>query len=227
MRTDSKYLKPIIYLTTGLFLVLSIMYFIPSADIPHKIAFPLMLLTLASIRLCPWQICLAMLFSAAGDYMGSCGIFIAQMAFFALAHICFIWFFIVRYMNKVEPDRKLTAKAKGYATMIILCTCALLAAAFFKIVPEAPAGAIRTGVGIYAVLICAMLVLALLQRSSLYALGAVLFVFSDFILAWNMFVEKIPGAGLLIMIPYYIGQWLLYIRSTPFRVGPEMRLIRF
>ena len=72
-----------------------------------------------------------------------------------------------------------------------------------------------------------MLVLALLQRSSLFALGAVLFVFSDFILAWVLFVETIDESRLLIMIPYYAAQWLLYIRSTSFRVGPEMRLMRF
>ena len=99
--------------------------------------------------------------------------------------------------------------------------------AFSEIVVKSPAGIIRTGAGIYTVLICIMLILALLQRSSLYALGALLFVFSDFILAWNMFTSPIENAGLLIMIPYYLGQWLIYIRSTSFRVGPEMRLMRF
>lgn len=95
------------------------------------------------------------------------------------------------------------------------------------IVLEAPAGILRIGTGIYVLLICSMLNLALLQRSSLYALGAILFVFSDFILGWNKFNSPIENAGLLIMIPYYLGQWLIYIRSTPFRVGPEMRLMRF
>ena len=72
-----------------------------------------------------------------------------------------------------------------------------------------------------------MLATAMLQRSSLYALGAVLFAFSDFILAWNMFTEPIPYSRYLILIPYYLAQWLLYIRSTKFRVAPEMRLLRF
>lgn len=211
---------------TGLFFCLAAYYFIPSGA-PFKIALPLASLAVAALWLCPWQMCLALLCSAAGDYMGSAGSFIGQMGFFALAHVWMIWFFIVRYFEKVGRDRGRTGKAKGYTAMLLLCAGALLAVVFARVVPEAPAGVIRIGVGVYAVLISAMLVIALLQRSSLYALGAVLFVFSDFILAWNMFVEKIPGAGLLIMIPYYLGQWLLFIRSTPFRVGPEMRLMRF
>ena len=103
----------------------------------------------------------------------------------------------------------------------------LLGMACFRIAPGAEVGAIRIGVYIYAILICIMMISALLQRSSLYALGAVLFVFSDFILAWDMFVEHIPHSNFLLMIPYFLAQWLLYIRSTSFRVGPEMRLMRF
>ena len=111
--------------------------------------------------------------------------------------------------------------------MVIFCVLMLMTTVFVRIVPCAPAGIIRTGTGIYACLICTMLVMALLQRSSLYALGAVLFVFSDFILAWNKFVEPVTYSRLLIMIPYYAAQWLLFIRSTPFRVAPEMRIMRF
>ena len=129
--------------------------------------------------------------------------------------------------EKVEKDRKLTDKAKGYTLLIILMSITIAGFAFSEIIPNTPEGIIRIGTGIYTVLICTMLVLALLQRSSLYALGALLFVFSDFILAWNKFTSPIENAGLLIMIPYYLGQWLIYIRSTPFRVGPEMRLMRF
>lgn len=122
---------------------------------------------------------------------------------------------------------KLTAKAKGYLAMVIFCTIVLLAIAFTRIIPEAPAGLIRTGAGLYAVIISLMLLAAMLQRSSLYALGALIFVFSDFILAWNRFVEPIPEADLLILVPYFLGQWLLFIRSTSFRIAPEMRILRF
>lgn len=226
-KADTKYQNPGALTATGLFLICAALYFIPGAVIPHKIAFPLAILSIAALWLCPWQMCLALFCSTIGDYMGSTGNFIAQMGFFASAHIWMIWFFTDRYLHKVEHDRKLTAKAKGYMVMVIFCAIALLAAAFTKIIPETPTGIIRIGTATYAVLICLMMVSAMLQRSSLYALGAVLFVFSDFILAWNKFTDPIPHAGLFIMIPYYLGQWLLFIRSTSFRVGPEMRLMRF
>lgn len=209
-----------------LFSCAAAMYFIP-ADIPHKIAFPLGILAVSALWLCPWQIFLAMAFSAAGDLCGSFGSFMGQMGAFAAAHIMFIWFFIGRYFKKVEPDFKLTGKAKGFLAMVLLCTGLIMYVAFTRIIPGAPAGAIRIGAGIYACLICMMLVTAMLQRSSLFALGALLFVFSDFILAWNRFSEPIENARVLIMVPYYLGQWLIYIRSASFRVGPEMRLMRF
>ena len=127
----------------------------------------------------------------------------------------------------MEKDRKLTGKAKGYLAMIGFCTIALLAVVFTQIVPEVPPGIMKTGVCIYAILISTMLVSAMIQRSSLFALGAILFVFSDFILAWNKFVEPIPGRHYLVLVPYFMAQWLLFIRATKFRIGPEMRLLRF
>ena len=225
-RLNEQYLKPVVFGTTGLFVALTVLFFLP-VSIPHKLAFPVFTLFLAGLWLIPWQMCLAMLCSALGDYMGTCGNFIGQMGFFALAHIWIIVYFIKRYRNKVEPDRKLTAKAKGYAAMVLLCVCVLLYIAFTKIMPGAPAGIERTGASCYAVIICTMLTLGLLQRSSLYALGAVLFVFSDFILAWNRFVEPIPYRDYLVLVTYFLAQWLLFVRSTQYRIRSAVRLMRF
>ena len=212
--------------STGLFFAASLVFFLPF-EIPHKITIPVSILILASLWLCPWQITLGLLFSATGDYFGSCGDFLAQTGSFALAHVMYIIYFSGRYLTKVEHDRKLTPKMKGYLTMVTFCSLALMAAVFVRIVPCADKGILRTGISIYACLICAMMVLALLQRSSIFALGAVLFVFSDFILAWNIFVEPVPYSQYLIMVPYFLAQWLLFIRATPYRVAPEMRIMRF
>ena len=225
-RLNEQYLKPVVFGTTGLFVALTVLFFLP-VSIPHKLAFPVITLFLAGLWLIPWQMCLAMLCSALGDYMGTCGNFIGQMGFFALAHIWIIVYFIKRYRNKVEPDRKLTAKAKGYAAMVLICVCMLLYIAFSRIMPGAPAGIERTGASCYAVIICTMLTLGLLQRSSLYALGAVLFVFSDFILAWNRFVEPIPYRDYLVLVTYFLAQWLLFVRSTQYRIRSAVRLMRF
>lgn len=211
---------------TVFFALSSIFFFLPAGP-GFKIAFPVGILTAAAIWLCPWQIVIALLFSAIGDYMGSCGNVIAQMACFAVGHVSYIVYFIGRYRNKVRSGNRMSARFKGFLTMVVFCASALLAVVFIRIVPAAPEGVMRIGTGAYASVICTMLVAAMLQRSSLYALGAVLFVFSDFILAWNMFVEPVPYARYLIMVPYYLAQWLLFIRSTSFRVAPEMRLMRF
>lgn len=218
--------KPAAISASVVFLACALFFFSP-VRLPHKITLTLASAFIASLWLCPWQISLALLFSALGDYFGSCHIFLAQMGFFALGHIFYVWFFVHRWLTKVEPDRKLTAKVKGQALVYLLLVAAILFVAFTKIVPCADAGVIRTGVCIYAVLISAMLFSALMQRSSLYALGAVLFVFSDFILAWNKFVDPIQHSGLLIMTTYYLGQYLLFIRSTPYRVKPGLRTLRF
>lgn len=223
---NDRYTRPVALAATGLFLCAAVIFFLP-VEIPHKITYCVAILTLASLWLCPWQITMALLFSTLGDHMGSCGNFLGQMGFFAIGHVFYICYFAARYFRKVEHDRKLSGKAKGYLAMITFCTLALLAVAFTRIVPEAPAGIIRIGVGIYAVLISTMLMSALLQRSSLFALGAILFVFSDFILAWNKFVEPVPYRHYLVLVPYFLAQWLLFIRSTKFRLGPEMRLLRF
>ena len=226
LRIQDKFIGPAALVTTGLFLIASIVFFLP-VEIAHKISIPVGLLTLASLWLCPWQITLALAFSTIGDYMGSCGNFIGQMGFFAIGHIFYIVYFIGRYFRKVERNRKLSGKATGYLVMIVLCTLGLLSVSFVRIVPVAPEGLIRIGVGVYTCIISTMLVTALLQRSSLFAVGALMFVFSDFILAWNKFVEPLPYSSYLILVTYFLAQWFLFVRSTKFRVGPEMRILRF
>lgn len=225
-KLDPGKVKPAAITASVIFLACALFFFSP-VKLPHKITLTLASAFIASLWLCPWQISLALLFSALGDYFGSCHIFLAQMGFFAVGHVFYVWFFVHRWLTKVEPDRKLTAKVKGQAMVYLLLVAAILFVAFTKIVPCADAGVIRIGVCVYAVLISAMLFFALMQRSSLYALGAVLFVFSDFILAWNKFVEPVPYRHYLVLVTYFLAQWLLFIRSTKFRVGPEMRILRF
>ena len=218
--------KSAVLTTSILFLAFTVLFFSP-IKIPHKLALPVLTLFIGGLWLLPWQMCLAMLFSALGDYMGTCGNFIGQMGFFALAHVCIIVYFAQRYHRKVEPDRKLTSKAKGYMAMVAFCTIALLCVVFSVVIPGAPAGIEKIGASCYAVIISTMLLMGLLQRSSLYALGAVLFVFSDFILAWNRFVEPVPYRNYLVLCSYYAAQWLLFVRSTRYRIKSQIKLMRF
>ena len=116
---------------------------------------------------------------------------------------------------------------KGFLLMLGICILSLLALVLVKVVPATPPGIVRIGVCIYTLLVSTMLMTALMQRSLLYALGALLFVVSDFTLAWNMFVEQIPNAGLILLSTYFAGQWLIFIRATPYRIAHPIHLMRF
>ena len=56
------------------------------------------------------------------------------------------------------------------------------------------------------VVIGAMLATALAVGNPLAAVGAVLFVASDSMIAWDRFVGKFAGASVLIMVTYHLGQ---------------------
>ena len=226
IKIDERRLKPVVFAVTGLFLCLSVLFFAP-VPIPHKLCLPMGVLVASSLWLTPWEISLALFFSILGDWFGSCGDFLPQMGSFAVGHMFYILFFIRRFHRKVERDRKMTAKAKGYFMMLAICVLALMTMVFAKVVPCVPSGVLRIGVSIYAVLICTMLFSALLQRSMFYAVGALLFVISDFILAWNKFVEPVPYRDALVLGTYLSAQWFLFVRSTPYRVKHPVHLLRF
>lgn len=69
---------------------------------------------------------------------------------------------------------------------------------------------IRYGIAFYALLLLGMCFAALQHRSVCLGLGAILFVVSDFTLGVHLFVERVPHSTECIMIPYYLGQLLLY-----------------
>ena len=223
---NERRVKSVVFAVTGLFLCLTALFFSPVA-IPHKLCLPMGVLVVSSLWLTPWEVFMALFFSILGDWFGSCGIFLAQMGAFAVGHVFYILFFVRRFHRKVEPDRKMTAKARGYLMMLSICVLSLLVLVFVRVVPCAPAGVMRIGVAIYSVLICIMLLTALLQRSLFYALGALLFVISDFILAWNKFVEPVPYRDILVLGTYLSAQWLLFVRATPYRVKHPVHLLRF
>ena len=200
-------------------ITISVLYFIAVAiyflplPIPCKLALPVALLSIASFKLLPWQMIFAMLFSCLGDYMGAVGNFLGQMGAFALAHVFLILYFLSRYRLGVERRKygRLSTRYKIAATILVL---PLVIFALVKIFPHVPEGVMSCGVLIYALLISFMLWCALQQRSKVFALGGALFLASDMILAWNRFVEHIPHATYYILVPYFLSQWLLFIRST-------------
>lgn len=206
------------------FAVLAAVYFIP-VDIPYKISFPLWLLAAFSLWLLPWPMSFAMFASALGDLAGASGNFMVQMECFAAAHLFMIIFFVRRFMwrnrNAAAQGKTRKSRRLAYAVLVALLIVMLVVFAMVEIVPEAPSGAVRSGVVFYALVIAMMLFLALVQRSRLYAAGACLFVFSDLMLAWNRFVEPLEYERYLIMVPYYLGQICLFLRASRLKLVYE------
>lgn len=202
--------RKIIYISL-IFIVLGAMYLMPSAALeqmlPEKvvrfrIAYPVAALALMGAYLgMGWKFVLAFLFSCTGDAMGAYGSFFGQMGYFAAAHIILIWAFA----EELWKVRK---------TLVGLAVTAALVFAFALVIPKVPEPWLQIGCGVYAVLITAMFGLSLMQRSPLFAIGAALFLISDMILSWNKFVGPVAAEKWLIMVPYYLGQLLIWLGAT-------------
>lgn len=194
-----------------IFIVLAAMYLMPSAALeqmlPEKvvrfrIAYPVAALALMGAYLgMGWKFVLAFLFSCTGDAMGAYGSFFGQMGYFAAAHIILIWAFA----EELWKVRKI---------LVGLAVTAALVFAFALVIPKVPEPWLQIGCGVYAVLITAMFGLSLMQRSPLFAIGAALFLISDMILSWNKFVGPVTAEKWLIMVPYYLGQLLIWLGAT-------------
>lgn len=189
------------------FVALAILYFSP-LQLPSKLAYPVAFLGLMALLDCKrigFLMPMGLVLSALGDWQGTQGNFLGQMGCFGLAHVAYICYFVSRLKGKFDYRN-----AIGYAIPCIV----IGGFALIKVVPMVPPGIVKVGVIIYCLLILTMLWTALMQKDWLFALGATLFVLSDFILAWNKFVSPIDHASWLIMLPYYGAQGLLYTRAT-------------
>ena len=208
-----KYLTRPASLISIVFVLLALLYFSPVA-VAYKLAFPLAFLTLCALRFSTWPMVLAMGFSALGDYMGVCHNFWGQMGSFALAHVAYILFFC-----RTRPEERTSEGIKWKSAIVILYGVVV----GLLIVPHVH-GFLQAGVSVYILLIITMCILAWRQKNPYYALGAWLFVFSDTVLAWNKFVSRIEWAGYLIMIPYYLGQLILFVQSMRTRKQNQTKL---
>ena len=114
--------------TTLFFVAGAVLFFTKAAALPYKVAWPVLLLPLATFlsrrrELLPFGF--AFLFSAAGDAVGARGLFIPQMAFFALAHAAYVCWFLPRARRRLRA-------------VSLAVTVPLLVFLFAAIVPEAP-----------------------------------------------------------------------------------------
>jgi hypothetical protein len=183
-----------------------------------RLALPAIVLAVGSLWQRPKWMMMAFWFCALGDAMGVLGSFEGQMGGFALAHICFILYFII-YI------RKGNAQPVVMVAVSSVCLIPLLIAAW-KVIPAVQFLPIRIGCSVYALLLIGTVWTSAVRAFSvcdgrkvfplLAALGGVSFLVSDFVLAWNKFTEHIPNASLCIMTTYYAALLLLFVGSCNF-----------
>lgn len=143
-----------------------------------------------------WFIPLALAFSTLGDYAGAVDNFLLQVSMFAVAHIFFICDFL--------PKRKFSA-----IKLLAIVGIAVAAGLYLNFVTAHIAEpTFSRAIIIYGIIIWLMAASAILQQrrhSGWYIVAALLFIFSDGVIAYG-FVEKLPYATALIMPTYYAAQ---------------------
>jgi uncharacterized membrane protein YhhN len=180
---------------------------------------PLPILFLLTLAIYNWSrtrqslalwICLGLLFSLAGDiFLIAPGkYFVPGLAAFLLALLCYI----------VAFTRDAKFPAHGLIWLIFL---GLAATNFFLLKSNLPAS-LGLPVAIYALALSTMTAQAigrfLLLRTSaakLAATGAVSFLISDTLLAWDRFHAALLFAPAFILIPYYLAQLLIALSTRP------------
>ena len=157
----------------------------------------------------------ALIFSFLGDMaaeitaLGSYA-FLSQIGFFAIAQLCYLLSF-QKYFSLRRKSGELSDRLAvicffvvfaGYMAMTILS----------GMVAKDTSMPISIAVIIYFGLISFMAISAIGQRRKHYmyfVAGAMLFVFSDSIIAMHAFVSPVPGRGWWVMTTYYAAQFLL------------------
>lgn len=142
---------------------------------------------------------LALLCSSAGDYAGSTGNFLMQVAFFAVAHICYICDFAPRRVSdrgRMVGATALAVVALGYLGLVL---------------SHIASQAEFVAVAIYGLIIYIMGATAIFQRRKHYAwyvVAAVLFILSDSLIVCGKYITTLSHGSEWVMVTYYAAQGL-------------------
>ena len=142
----------------------------------------------------------ALLFSLAGDVllMLPQDLFVPGLAAFLVGHVCYLVGFWTH-----GP----TAILLVVETLVVLLFVVPLARTILgAIARRGEPAELRIAVGAYIAVISAMLATALATGNALAGEGAVLFVVSDTMIAWDRFVRKYSWMPVAIMVTYHLGQ---------------------
>jgi uncharacterized membrane protein YhhN len=141
----------------------------------------------------------ALVFSAGGDIFMAQDDFILGLSFFLIAHICYL----VVFWHSIE-----------FNLLRVLLALVIVSATFISASILSPnLGELVIAVYFYIGVIAAMGITASLgaKNHPLVILGALAFMVSDSIIAFNRFYAPIEGSRYVVMITYYLAQYLLTV----------------
>ncbi len=175
-------------------------------------ATPIILLaiyTLLRLRKSGIILAIGLALSACGDVAGDVpwGGFIHQIAFFLMAQIA--------YLVAFYQDARWI---KGRLVLIVpLMAWMFYIAGRLTASRELHDPALAVAVGIYLAAITGMAMAAILRRADWWwvvGTGALLFVFSDSVIAWRRFIGEWSNSGSVVMWSYYLAQFLIAFGYT-------------
>lgn len=133
--------------------------------------------------------------------------FMFGLAAFLMAHLCYSSAFYLDSTNKIPVQRR-------YASSIFMVFGFACLCFYFAIRPYV--GAMAIPVLVYSFMITLMAIMAALRFGKtngrsfiLILIGAILFMLSDSLLAYNKFVNHLQVIELLVMVTYMLAQFLL------------------
>jgi len=133
--------------------------------------------------------------------------FLLGLAAFLLTHIA--------YLIAFARDAKLLPRP------FVLVYFLVAVIAYTLLVPKLPVP-LKFPVAIYSLLLSSMAAQGMIRFSilrtmnaKLAAIGAIFFMLSDFLLAFDRFHTTLPIASVLVLIPYYIAQLLIALSTVP------------
>lgn len=141
--------------------------------------------------------------------------FIPGLASFLIGHVFYVWAF----MLQTSPQD--LSRHKGY---ILIAGLLLSYSYYFYSILKPSLGAMEIPVIAYILVIAAMAFFAFTRKHQtnfwsfiLVFLGALLFIFSDSMLAINKFVAYVPDSGLIIMSSYMLAQYFITVGAIRHR----------
>jgi uncharacterized membrane protein YhhN len=174
---------------------------------------PLATILILAIALAHWRvrqdryslwITVGLMFSLVGDVLllGPEHFFLLGLSAFLLTHIAYLFAF--------TRGTHFPARLGVWILYLLFAACC-----YFLLFSRLPAG-LRLPVAFYSLFLVSMAAQAMgrsfLLRTSaaqFAAIGGLLFILSDGLLAFNRFYAPLRLAPLLILVPYYAAQWLI------------------